>query len=577
MTMKRRANESAVGPRPIQQTTRVVILGGGFAGVYTARALVRALGTRKDVEVHLLCEENYFVFQPLLPEVAAGGISATHVVNPIREIAPGVHFRLCKVEAIESELKRVRVIQGEGLEPTYVAYDHLVTCLGKVSNFSSLPGVQEHAFAMKDMADAFRLRNHVLRCLELADVETDAAAKNALLTFVVAGGGFSGVETMGELAELVHRSLPYFRNIAPQEVRFHLVHSQGRVLPEMPPKLGDVARSVLERRGVVVHLDARVRAASPSHVYLADGASICARTFICTVGAAPNPVVRALLAQGMFEEARFRGRAIGALATDEYLRCKGAEDHWAVGDCAGVPDPSGNQLCPPTAQFATRQAQTCARNIMATIDGKKLSPLKFKALGSLASLGQRSAVAQVMGIQLTGFIAWFLWRSIYLAKLPGWGRRVRVAIDWTLDLFFSRDITQMGVFQNQRFERRHFEPGEAIVREGQIGREYFHLLQGQASVQSVRTAGQIATLRASDGFGERALLEDTARTATVTASDAVDVLVISRSDFRALTANFPVLDEHFQRLMRERQPDLAQTLSSSSMTSSMARPVARSA
>src|SRR5256885_73225 len=229
--------KAAPMPRP-DGPTRVVILGGGFAGVYTAKYLTALLGSRKDVEVELLSAENYFVFQPLLPEVAAGGIAATHVVNPIREIVPRARFRCCQVKTIDLDTKRVLVSQGEGLELVSVPYDHLVFCLGKVTSFASMPGVSEHALAMKDLSDAFKLRNHVIRCLELADIETDAAQKGALLTFVVAGGGFSGVETIGELHELVERSLKYFPRIAHREIEFKLIHSQKLILPEIPEKLG---------------------------------------------------------------------------------------------------------------------------------------------------------------------------------------------------------------------------------------------------------------------------------------------------------------------------------------------------
>src|SRR5262245_45039481 len=206
-------------PRPPGAPTRVVILGGGFAGVYTAKHLTALLGRRKDVEVELLSEENYFVFQPLLPEVAAGGIAATHVVNPIREMVPRARFRCCKVLNVDLEKRCVIVSQGDGLLLQSVPYDHLVFCLGKRTNFSIIPGAAKHAFAMKDLCDAFKLRNHVLRCLEQADIEPEPDKKTALLTFVVAGGGFSGVETAGELHELVCRSLKYFTHIRAEEVK----------------------------------------------------------------------------------------------------------------------------------------------------------------------------------------------------------------------------------------------------------------------------------------------------------------------------------------------------------------------
>jgi NADH:ubiquinone reductase (H+-translocating) len=546
--------------RPSGGPTRVVVLGGGFAGVYTAKHLTEMLGSRKDVEVELLSEENYFVFQPLLPEVAAGGIAATHVVNPIREMVPGARFRCCKVRSVDLARKRVLVSQGDGLDLVSVPYDHLVFCLGKVSNFSIMPGAAEHAFAMKDLGDAFKLRNHVLRCLEQADIEADPVKKAALLTFVVAGGGFSGVETAGELHELVERSLKYFTHIRPEEVKFELIHSQDVILPEMPKKLGLAAQRILEKRGIEMVLGARVKAASPERVYLADGRSFATKTFVCTVGNAPNPIAAHLLATGGFEEGQVNGRRIGVFATDRNLQCIGKEGYWAVGDCAAVPNPSGQGYSPPTAQFAIREARACARNLLATVDKKALRPFDFKVLGMLASLGQRSAVAEVFGIQLTGFIAWFMWRTIYLSKLPGAIRRLRVTLDWTLDLFFPRDITQLQVFRADRLVVHHYEPGEIIVRRGEIGRELYMISAGEVEVFIPGEEGGPDDVKSKlgprDVFGERALLEDSKRSASVRAASQVDVLVMSRADFRSVVAQFPVLEEHFARLLRERHPQV---------------------
>ncbi|MEP7121633.1 MAG: FAD-dependent oxidoreductase [Byssovorax sp.] len=540
--------------------TRVVILGGGFAGVYTAKHLTEMLGRRKDVEVELLSEENYFVFQPLLPEVAAGGIAATHVVNPIREMVPRARFRCCKVLNVDVAGQRVIVSQGDGLELVDVEYDHLVFCLGKVSNFSSMPGAAEHALAMKDLGDAFKLRNHVLQCLEHADIEPDPAKKAALLTFVVAGGGFSGVETAGELHELVTRSLAYFTHIDASEVKFKLIHSQAVILPEMPKKLGLAAQRILEKRGIEMVLEARVKAASPDRVYLADGRSFPTKTFVCTVGNSPNPIAAHLLATAGFEEGQSNGKRIGVFAVDRTLQCVGKVGYWAVGDCAAVPSPTGEGLSPPTAQFAIREARACARNILAKIDGKATRPFDFKVLGMLASLGQRSAVAELFGIKITGFIAWFMWRTIYLSKLPGIVRRLRVTLDWTLDLFFPRDITQLQVFRKDRLRVHHYEPGELIMKKGEIGRELYMITAGEVEVVSPGEGGAegrvLDKLGPRDVFGERALLEDTRRTASVRAVGPVDVLVMSRRDFRSVVAQFPVLEEHFARLLRERHPHL---------------------
>lgn len=540
------------------EKTRIVVLGGGFAGVHTAKSLTELARGRGDVEVELLSEENYFVFQPLLPEVAAGGIAATHVVNPIREMVPAARFRHCKILEVDLDRKCVNVSQGEGLEIVAVRFDHLVFCLGKVTSFRSMPGASEHAFAMKDLGDAFRLRNHVLRCLEAADIEHDAARKRRLLTFVVAGGGFSGVETMGELQELVSRSLKYFPDIGADEVRFVLVHSQSVLLPEMPQSLGVAAQRILERRGVEVLLGARVRASSGTTVYLGDGRALPTSTFVCTVGNAPNPIVQAAMKVGGFEEATVGGRGIGVFATDRELRCRDKPGYWAVGDCAGIPAPEGDGLCPPTAQFAIREAKSCARNILAEIDGRPLTPFAFQAVGMLASLGQRSAVAKILGVELTGFVAWFLWRTVYLMKLPGVVRRLRVMLDWTLDLFFPRDITQLQVFKQDRMRVCHYEPGETIVKAGDVGRELFLIVSGEVDVVNARAEGttelMLKRLGPKEVFGERALLEDTPRTATVRAVGPVDVVVMGRGDFKQLVTNMPVVADHFAALLHERFP-----------------------
>ena len=503
--------------------------------------------------MELLSEENYFVFQPLLPEVAAGGIAATHVVNPIRELVPGARFRCCKVSHVDFEARKVMVAQGEGLELLGVPYDHLVFCLGKVSNFSQMPGVAEHALAMKDLGDAFKLRNHVIRCLELADIEPDAAQKAALLTFVVAGGGFSGVETVGEICELVTRSLPYFPHIDPAEVRFKLIHAGEVILPEMAESLGRAAMRILEGRGIEIIVKAKVAQASREKVFLAGGPAIPTRTFVCTVGNAPNPIAKRAMAEGGFEEATHGGRGIGVFLTERTLGCKGKPGYWAVGDCAGIPNPNGAGLCPPTAQFAIREARACAKNILNAIDQKPQADFRFRVLGMLASLGQRRAVADLMGFKLTGFVAWFLWRTIYLSKLPGNVRRLRVALDWTLDLFFPRDITQLQVFRHDRLNVQHFEPGEVVVRKGQIGRELFMIVSGEVSVLGDDDK-VIARLGPKEVFGEKALLEDTRRTATVRAESAVQVLVMSRGDFRGVVDQFPILHDHFAKLLRERYP-----------------------
>jgi NADH dehydrogenase len=538
---------------------RVVILGGGFAGVYTARYLTKLLKRRDDVHVELLSEENYFVFQPLLPEVAAGGVNPNHVVNPIRDLVPRAQFRWCRVVGIDATNKAVQVVQGEGRALVEVPYDHLVFALGKVSDFSGMPGVGEHSLPLKDLDDAFRLRNHVFRCLELADIESDPAEKKALLTFVIAGGGFSGIETTGELSELLRKCIASFRNVEMHEVRLCLVHSRDLVLPEMAAELGKAADRILRRRGVEMILNARVRAATRHGVYLSTEQFLPTRTFICTVGNAANPVVRRLLTEGGFVEGKVKGRGVGVFEADRHLACVGKPGYWAVGDNAGVPDVKNNgELCPPTAQYAIRQARTCARNILAAIDGRPPEPFEFKSMGMLASLGQRRAVADVMGIRLSGFAAWCMWRAFYLSTLPGGARRLRVAIDWVIDVFSPRDIAQIQTGKTGHLRVDHFEPGEIIINKHEIGRELFILKRGEVEVFQPAEDGKaeisITTLARGAVFGERALIDDTPRTASVRAKTAVDLLVVSRVDFTALVCQFPVLEDYFGQLMRERYP-----------------------
>jgi NADH:ubiquinone reductase (H+-translocating) len=538
---------------------RIVVLGGGFGGVYAAKSLSHRFRNRSDVHVELLSNENYFVFQPLLPEVAAGGVQATHVVNPVRDIVPHAQFRWCDVAKIDTANKTVFAAHGDGKEWAAITYDHLVIALGKISDFRSMPGVSEHALGMKDLSDAFRLRNHMYRCLELADIEDSPEEKKALLTFVIGGGGFSGVETIGELSEMLDKVQRNFRNIDRTEIRLVLVHSRDVILPEMPAKLGAAALRILQKRGIEMQLGKRVKAASPQAVYLNDGTVIPTRTFVCTVGNAPHPMCKSLLNEQNFLEATSEGKPIGVLETNLQLQAldkskQPIPGHWAVGDCAGVPSPTGNGICPATAQFAIRQATTCADNIAAIVDNKPLRSFSFKALGSLASLGNRSAVADMMGIQLTGFIAWFAWRTVYWSKLPGVARRLRVALDWTLDLFFPRDITQLQLLPQNRVRLEHHEPGETVMHPNEIGRHLYVIKSGTVQVRQGNAV--VATLGPGDSIGEKALLTDAPRSATVTALTAVDLVVITRADFLELIHQFPVLDAHFDQMMAERYPEL---------------------
>jgi NADH:quinone reductase (non-electrogenic) len=512
---------------------RIVILGGGFGGIFTAQRLEQRLSGDPDVEVALVNRENHFVFQPLLPEVAAGAILPTQMVNPIRRMLKKTQFFGSEVEAIRLDRKEVDVLVGEGKHLRTLAYDHLVVALGTIVDLSSLPGMSEHSIPFKNVGDAFYLRNHVIGCLEQADIETDPELKKALLTFVVVGGGFSGVETIGELQEMVHLVLPSYRNIGAREVRFVLVHSQDRILPEVVPGLGRYAERQLLSRGIEIKLSTRCNAATAGQVFLASGEMIPNRTLVCTVGNAPNPMLASL------------GCPVnrGRIVTEATLAVPGSPGVWALGDCASIPDRYTGQPYAPTAQNAIRQATVCADNIVASLRGRALRPFAFKGLGKLASIGGRSAVAEILGFKVSGFPAWWLWRTIYLMKLPGWERRIRVAIDWTLDLVFPRNLVELRVFRTEKVDRAHYEAGEIIVNQGEIGDKFYVVVKG--SVEIVRKdraqAQRLATLGPGEHFGEVALLKDVVRTATVRALEPTDLLALGRGDFAAVARHLKAL------------------------------------
>ncbi len=412
--------------------TRILILGGGFGGIYAAAELERTLARRDDVEVCLVNRDNFFLFTPMLHEVAASDLDLTHIVNPVRKLLRRVRLFVGEVESIDLERRLVTVWHGNDRHRHDLPFDHLVIALGAVTNFYGLPGVGDNALTMKSLGDAIDLRNRVIANLEEADFECCASIRRPLLSFVVAGGGFAGVETAAAVHDFIVEALPFYANLTVEDVRVVLVHSGEVILPELKEKLGRYAQAKLRKRGVEVILPARVSSFTDQVVRLSDGTSVPARTLVWTAGTSPNPLLEGLPC------ALDRGR----LVVDEFLRVGGHQGVWALGDCAVVHDPRTGKPHPPTAQHALREGRTVARNIAAAVTGGRMKAFSFKTLGQLASLGRRTGVANILGVNFSGFIAWWLWRSIYLSKLPRFEKKFRVALDWTLDLFFSKDLVQ---------------------------------------------------------------------------------------------------------------------------------------
>ena len=417
---------------------RIVILGGGFAGMRTAGRLEALLKRVPGATVTLVSETNSLLFTPMLAEVAGGSLEPSHIGTPLRgSLKRTVVVRACAT-AVDDALKEISLMAAGGVAHM-VKYDYLVISVGSVSNFLGLKQVEEVAFNFRTLVDAIRIRNHVIQKLELADKETDREVRRQMLRFVVAGGGFAGVELAGSLNDLTRGILGNYPGIDPSDVEVVLVHSRDRILPELTESLAQYALERMTQRGVVFRLNTRVKDASASTVML-ENDPIQAETLIWTAGSAPHPLLASLL---------FTKDKRGCLLVDKTLAVQGTQSVWALGDCAAVEDPYSGKLYPPTAQFALREADTVARNILATINGKPQSPFYFKSLGALCVVGHQTACAELAipfggsrSIKFSGLAAWMLWRGIYLAKLPSAERKVRVLLDWTLELFFPRDIVQ---------------------------------------------------------------------------------------------------------------------------------------
>lgn len=436
---------------PREVKTRIVILGGGFAGVTTAEHLEQQFGADPSVSLTLVSDTNALLFTPMLAEVAGSSLEATHITSPLRTSLRRTTVIRNKVTEIDLQKRCVRLApdiplasqslltdKAEGHE---VPFDHLVLALGAVSNYLGLQNVKAEAFDFKTLGDAIRIRNHVIDLFERAEDEPPSPARQAMLTFVVAGGGFAGAELAGALNDFARGMLAYYPSISPEEVRVILVHSRDRILPELSEELAAYALERMAARGVLFKLNTRVADARRGAVILNPHEEVHTETLVWTAGTAPNPLIQTLPIE--------RDKR-GAVIVEKTLAVPDQAGVWAAGDCALVTDARTGQPCPPTAQFALREAATLAHNIHASVHGLPLKPFHFAALGALCVIGHHTACAEIKGFRFSGLFAWFLWRGIYLAKLPSLERKVRVLVDWIVELFFPRDIVQTLDFDDRR-------------------------------------------------------------------------------------------------------------------------------
>ena len=422
---------------------RIVVLGGGFAGMGTAEHLEALLKSTPSASITLVSETNALLFTPMLAEVAGGSLEPTHISTPIRSGLQRTEFIRARVAGVDPTNHQITLEERESPDGSPRAaslpYDYLVIAVGSVPNFLGMDNVQKLALNFRSLIDASHIRNRVIEKFELADKQPIRRERQKMLRFVIAGGGYAGVELAGAMNDLARGILINYPNIQPDEVEVMLVHSRDRILPELTETLAVYALKRMEERGVVFRLNTRVKDATPSTVVLGDG-TVEAQTLIWTAGSAPNDLLKSL---------PFATDKRGALLVEPTLTVLDQDDVWALGDCAAASDSLSGLPCPPTAQFAIREAKTVAKNVCLKMKGLQQSPFHFRSLGSLCVVGHQTACAELAlpfgsskSIKFSGLAAWLMWRLIYLSKLPGSERKVRVLLDWVLELFFPRDIVQ---------------------------------------------------------------------------------------------------------------------------------------
>jgi NADH dehydrogenase len=421
----------------MSEAARILVLGGGYIGLYCAMGLEKRL---PNASITLVSPESYMTYQSFLPEAASGNIEPRHVVVPLRQALSRTRLITGRATGVDHERKlaAVHTIDGGDVE---VPYDVLVIGVGSVSRVLDVPGLAEHGIGFKEVSEAIYLRNKVLSCMDLAESTSDPDVRRRGLTFLFVGGGYAGVEALGELEDLAREAARRFQTFTRDDMRWVLVEAADSILPEIGRDLADYAVRHLRLRGIEVHLGTRLESAENGHMQLSNGIEFDADTLVWTTGVKAHPLVGRL---GFATDER------GRLQADEYLRVRGVRDAWTGGDCAAVPDVVTGGTCPPTAQYSLRQARRMAENIAATLEGGEIEPFRYRNLGTLVSLGRYKGVARVLGLKLKGFGAWFLHRSYHLARVPTLNRKIRIALDWTVGLFFRRDVAQLGSLSHPR-------------------------------------------------------------------------------------------------------------------------------
>jgi NADH dehydrogenase len=503
---------------------RVIIVGGGFGGVTLAQHLEKKLSA--EVEIALISSENHFLFTPMLAEVVGRSLSPLHIAVAGRRMVRRATWLTAQVTDINLQGDLVSYV-GMGGERESLTYDHLVLACGSVVNLNLMPGLAAYAYPLKTLGDTIYLSNELIERFEEAAVETDPARRRRLLNIVVIGGGFSGVEVAGAMAEIANESFRFYPTLRGERPNIILLQHGASLIPELnAPSLSKFACDKLRVAGVDVRLNSGAREVTAAGVRLEGGELIEAATVVSTVGTSPNPLIQKL---GLPLE---RGR----LVTDPDMRVKGARNVWAVGDCAIVPNAYDNRHSPPTAQFAVRQAKQLAANLARAFGGQPTRPFSFRPLGMLASLGNRTAVAEILGIRVSGFVAWVLWRSIYLSKLPRLAHKLEVVGDWVWHALFPPNIVELQMSRTGGVGMAHYAPGEFIFHKGDPAGHIFAVQSGTAEVYLDEASPPVAVLRPGDRFGAEAFSPDGggAHLVSVKAETPLDLITLRRGDLERM-------------------------------------------
>jgi NADH dehydrogenase len=521
-----------------------VIVGGGFGGVQCAKVLRRRLDAG-SCEIVLFNRENHMVFHPLLPEVAGASLNPDAVGAPLRQMLKGVRCRTETVRAIDLRNRLVQFDAHDG-HPGALPYDHIVIACGRSVNLGSVPGMSDHAFPLKSVGDAMALRAHVIQQLENAEVTPDEAQRRWYLSFVVVGGGFSGVEVAGEINDLVRHSRRFYPNISPDDISVTLVHSGDHILPELSLDLRTFAEEEMRKAGITIVLGARVSAATADGVWLKDDSRLRGATIVSTVGTGVPLLVERL------DSPKERG----SLVTQPDMRLPGHDRAWAIGDCARILNAHDGDVSPPTGQFAERQGRQVAENIVRAMRNEPTKPFAYKPLGVFCAIGGRNAVAEILGRRVSGFAAWFLWRSVYLFKLPSWSRRVKVGADWAWDLLFARDLVNLKTDPTERVSRAYFRKGDYVFRQGEPALNFYSVEKGTLDVIRANeidgTEQLVAVIGPGDFFGEMALLEGRPRSASVRARTEVEVTTLGAQVFSRISKTLAPLQQRLAEAIRQR-------------------------